>query len=76
MFKLFIENKLISTNKLRFKTRNSSINQLLAITHEIYKSFDEGIKLRDVFLNILKMFDKVRHEGHIFKFKENGISAN
>ena len=36
MFKFFIENKLISPNYLGFKSCDSCINQLLAITHEIY----------------------------------------
>ena len=42
MFKFFIENELVSPNQWGFKPRDSCINQLLAITHEIYKSFDDG----------------------------------
>ena len=38
---------------------DSCINQLLAITHKIYKSFDEGFEFRGVFLDISKAFDKV-----------------
>ena len=52
----------------------SCINQLLSIAHEIYSSFDDGFKVRGVFLDICKAFDKVWHEGIIFKFKQNGIS--
>ena len=40
MFNCFIENKLISSNQSGFKPGDSCINQLLSITHEIYKSFD------------------------------------
>ena len=47
-----------------------------SITHEIYKSFDEGLEVRGVFLDISKAFDKVWHEGLIFKLKQNGISGN
>ena len=54
MFKFFIENKLISHNQSGFKPGDSCINQLLVITHEIYKSFDDGFKVRGVFLDISK----------------------
>ena len=40
-------------------------NQLLAITHGIYKSFDEDFKVRGIFLYISKAFDKVLHERFI-----------
>ena len=42
---------------------NSCIIPWLAITHEIYKSFDEEFEVRGVFLDISKAFDKVWHEG-------------
>ena len=76
MFKFFTENELISLNQSDFKPGDSCINQLLAITHEIYISFDEGFEVRGVFLDISKAFDKVWHEGLIFKLKQNGISGN
>ena len=42
MFKFFVENELISPNQSGFKLGGSCGNQILAITHEIYKSFDDG----------------------------------
>ena len=72
----FIENELISPNQSGFKPGDSCINQLLAITHEMYKSFDDGFEVRGVFLDISKAFDKVWHEGLIFKLKQNRISGN
>ena len=71
MFRFFLNNKLISTNQSSF-----SINQLLSTTREIYKSFDDGLEVRSVFLDISKAFDKVWHEGVIFKLKQNGISGD
>ena len=76
MFQFFIENKLISTSQSGFKPGNSCINQLLSITHEIYSSFDEGLEVRSVFLDISKSFGKVRHDGIIFKLTQNGIAGN
>ena len=66
----------ISSSQSDSKTGDSCINQLLSIIHEIYGSFDEGLEVRSVFLDILKGFDKVLHDGIIFKLTQNGISEN
>ena len=71
-----LENNLISPNQSGFKPGDSCINQLLSITHEIYNSFDEGLEVRSVFLDISKAFDKVWHKGLLFKLSQNGISGN
>ena len=76
MFNFFIENKLISSNQSGFKPGDSCINQLLSITHEIYKSFDVGLEVRSAFLDISKAFHKVSHDGIIYKLTQNGISGN
>ena len=76
MFGFFIENDLISQHRSGFKPGDSCISQLLYITHEIYQSLDEGFDVRSVFLDICKAFDKVWHDGIIFKMKQNGISGN
>ena len=75
MFGFLIENNLISSNQSGFKPGDSCINQLLSITHEIYKSSDDGFEMRGVFLHISKAFDKVCHKGIIFKLQQNGISG-
>ena len=36
-------------------------------------SFDDGLEVRGVFLDISKAFDKVWHKGLIYKLKQNGI---
>ena len=75
MFQFFIENKLPSSQS-GLKPVDSCINQLLSITHEIYSSFDEGLEVRSVFLNISKAFDKVWHDGIVFQLTQNGMSGN
>ena len=52
--------------------------QLLSVTHEIYKSFDchPPTDIRGTFLDISKAFDKVWHEGLIFKLKTYGAEGN
>ena len=75
IFRSLNENNLIFSNQPGFKPGDSCINQLLSITHEIYKSFDDGFEVRGVFLDISKAFDKVWHKGIIFKLQQNGISG-
>ena len=65
---------IVAPNPSGFKLSDSCINELLSITHEIYSPFDDGFEVRSVFLDISKAFDKVWHEGYIFKLKQNGIS--
>ena len=52
MFGFFLDKGLISANQSGFKPEDSCINQLLSITHNIYKSFDDGYEVRRVFLDI------------------------
>ena len=75
-FEFFSENELISHNQSGFRPGDSCINQLLCITHDIYQSLDDGLETRGVFLDISKAFDKVWHEGLLFKLKQNIISGN
>ena len=59
MYPFFIKNGLILQNQSGFKLGETCVNHFLSITHEIYKSFDDGFDVRSVFLNILKALDKV-----------------
>ena len=76
LFEYFIENDLISQNQSGFKSGDSCINQLISILHEVCQSFDDGLEVRGVFLDISNAFDKVWHEGLIYKLKQNGVNGN
>ena len=69
-------NNLLTKKQSGFRPGDSTIYQLLSITSTIYESFENFDETRAVFLDISKAFDKVWHEGLIFKLKCNGISGN
>ena len=67
---------LLSISQSGFRPGDSTIFQLISITSTIYESFEKFDETRAVFLDISKAFDKVWHDGIIFKLKCNGISGN
>ena len=71
-------NNLITKNQSGFRPGDSTSNQLLYLVNEIHEAFEnpKSLEVRAVFLDIFKAFDKVWHEGLIFKLKQNGISGN
>ena len=73
MFDFFKQNNLITPNQSGFKqvTRASTIS----VTHEIKKSFDYDYEIRGEFLNVLKAFEKVWHQGLHYKLRQNGTSG-
>ena len=69
------EERLLNPYQSGFRPSDSCINQLLAITHEIFQAFDcnPSLEVRSVFLGISKAFDKEWHESLLYKLKSVGI---
>ena len=76
MFQYFLDNELAYSNRSGFKPGDPCINQLIAITHEKYKGFNDGVEMRGVFLFVTEAFDKVWHQRLIYKLRRNGFSGN
>ena len=70
-------NNLITKNQSGFRPGDSTTTELLYLVNEIHEAFEDpkSLEVRAVFLDISKAFDKVWHEGLIFKLKQNGISG-
>ena len=68
---------LLDPNQSGFRPGDSTINQLLSITHTIFKAFDcnPTLDVRSVYLDISKAFDRVWHVGLIYKLKRCGVSG-
>ena len=75
IFNYLSTNNLLSPHQSGFRPNDSCSNQLLYITHEIISSLDKNREVRGIFLDMSKAFDKVWHQGLIFKLKTIGISG-
>ena len=78
IFEYLEENNLLCPNQSGFRPYDSCEYHLLSILHEIYKSFDcnSPKDVRGIFLDLSKAFDKVWHDGLIYKIKCTGIRGN
>ena len=76
MYSYIFNNKLITDKQSGYIYKDSTIKQLLSITHDIYKAFDSGHEVRAIFLDISRAFDRVWHDGLIYKLKMKGIGGD
>ena len=76
---LYLESKnFLTPHQSGFHPNDSCIYQLLSIVHSIYADFDHNpsLEVQGNFLDISKVFDKVWHEGLLYKLESMGISGN
>ena len=69
---------ILTRNQSGFRPLDCTTNQLLYLVSDIHECFENpsSLEVRAVFLDISKAFDKVWHEGLLFKLKQNGVDGN
>ena len=69
------DNRLIVGYQSGFRPCDSTINQLLLISHKIYGGFEEipSKETRAIFLDLSKALDRVWHKGLIYKLQGNRV---
>ena len=77
LYSHLVSHDLLNPNQSGFRAGDSTINQLLSITHTVVKAFDcnPPLDVRSVYLDISKAFDRVWHKGLIYKLNRCGVSG-
>ena len=68
------EYDIITPFQSGFRHGDSTTNQLLFLSNEMYKAFDENKEIRIVFCDTSKAFDRVWHKRFLFKLRRIGFS--
>ena len=78
LYPYFNANNVITKNQWSFHPGDSTTNQLLFLVDGIHQALEDRnmLEVRAVFPDISKAFDKVWHDGLIFKLKQSGISGS
>ena len=76
VFNYFRDNSLVTKFQSGFTPNDSTVNQLVNLYHMFSSAIDQKKDVRIVFCDITKAFDRVWHDGLIFKLKKLGIENN
>ena len=77
MYDYLTSNNVLANSQSGFIQGDSRVAQLLDITHSIHNNLDATpcIDTKVIFLDMSKAFDKVWHDGLIFKLRNYGIES-
>ena len=76
LYNFFQEHHIITSLQSGFVHGDSTVNQEVDIYNTFCKALDEGKEVRAIFCDISKAFDRVWHNGLLFKLQTAGITGN
>ena len=75
MFNYLRDNHILSPHQSGFQSGDSTVNQLAYLYHVFSKALDAKKDVRIVFCDVSKAFDRVWHEGLLYKLAKIGIGG-
>ena len=75
LYEFLFKNNLLTGRNSGYKQRDSTINQLLFLIHQVYEALSKGLDVCFVSLDASSAFDRVWHDGLIHKLKKKGITG-
>ena len=75
MYNFLIDINLLYKYQSSFPAHHSTVSQLIDIFHNICQAFDNNMFSCIVFCDVSKAFDRVWHNGLLFKLRQNGIDG-
>ena len=76
LYEYCVSKDIFNKHNSGFKKLDGTVNQLINITHSLYSGLDNGYDMCMIFLDVSKAFDKVYHQGLLFKLEQIGVSGN
>ena len=75
MYNRLRDKRILSPHQAGFQSGDSTVNQLVYLYHVFSKALDAKKDVRIVFCDVSKAFDRVWHEGLLYKLAKIGIGG-
>ena len=76
LYNYFNRHNVITSLQCGFRPGDSTINQLLSITDDLGRALDSVKEVRVIFCDVSKAFNRVWHEGFLYKLTSYGVRGN
>lgn len=76
LYNHLVTNNLLTPHQSGFIRGDSTVNQLVYLYNDICQALDQGKEVRAVFCDISKAFDRVWHQGLLYKLSSLGLNGS